>query len=656
MAPIPQRQHEEADERAPLLPQDSTIGRRQSTASHTEPAESSRRPQLLLRGLLVLVCLLFAGLVASLLLLPPTPPSGPPLDYRGRLNPAHLAKGSRAGVATENAECSRVGLELLQKGGSAADAAVGACLCVGVLNMFSSGIGGGGFALVRAPASPGSNQAEHTTVDFRETAPGAAFEEMFHNRPELAKVGGLAVGVPGELKGLEEIWRKWGRLDWKDVVEPSIQLAEEGKVGRELVRRLRYFGSWMVGKPEWEDVFTNPETGRFLEVGETIRRPAYAETLRQVAKHGSDAFYTGPIAEAMAAKVQKAGGIMTVEDLQHYQITVKPAILGAWTHGRRAWTTPAPTSGAVLLEMMNVMRLLGFDQYAHHHAKAGESVSRQIDLQSTWTHRLIEVFKFGFASRTRLGDPAFLNLTSLYEISKIPTLARAHHVLSKLNDSTTHPLEYYEPLFDIESDHGTMHLSVVDEDGMAIGITSTVNLIFGSQVMDEATGVVFNDEMDDSSTPGIPNAFGLRPSPFNYPEPHKRPLSSITPLIIEDPAGHFEILLGGAGGSRIPTSVLQVLLNLERGLNLSDAIEQPRLHHQLLPNEVSVETTIFDAADQVKIGVKEALKEKGHHLTETDVNMGFAVVQGVQWSKDKKGRREVRAASDSRKNGWAYAY
>lgn len=565
-------------------------------------------------------------------------------------------------MAAENGVCSKVGLDLLRRGGSAADGAVGTALCVGVLNMFSSGIGGGGFALIRAPASNGSAEAEHITVDFRETAPGAAYEEMFHGTPEAAKVGGLAVGVPGELRGLEEIWRRWGRLEWKEVVMPSVKLAEEAKVGRELARRLKWLGSFIPEKPEWEEVFMDPSTGKFLEVGDTIRRTAYAETLRQVALHGTDVFYEGPIAESMVAKVQRAGGILTLQDLKDYKVEVRNALQGVWTGGRKAWTTPAPTSGAILLQMMNVLRMLGYERHAEeyhgpHHGKKEPSIAKQIETESLWTHRLIEVMKHAFAARTRLGDPAFLNVTSLLEISKIPTLAMAKSLLPKIDDEQTHSLDYYNPLFDIEEDHGTMHLSVVDEDGMCVGITSTVNLIFGSQEMDRETGVIFNDEMDDSSTPGTPNAFGLRPSPFNYPQPHKRPLSSITPLILEDAQGHFEVLLGGAGGSRIPTSVLQVLLNMERGYNLSEAIEAPRLHHQLLPAEVGVETTIFDQDDAVLMGVRDVLRAKGHKLSETDVNFGFAVVQGVQKLLDARGEvLEVRGASDSRKNGWAEAY
>lgn len=639
---------EEHDETTPLVRPSS------SSSSTAFLRNREQRPKLILRGLVALLFLLFILLGVLLLFVPPSNKSDlPRLDSRGRLNPAHLAHGSRGGVAAENGVCSQVGVDLMQKGGSAADAAVGAALCVGTLNMFSSGIGGGGFALIRAPHSNGSASADHITVDFRETAPAAAFEEMYHHRPDLAKVGGLAVGVPGELRGLEEIWKRWGKLPWADVVQPNIDLAKEARVGRELARRLQIFGAFIRDKPEWREVFINQTTGQFLKENDTIRRSAYAETLQAVADHGSQVFYEGPIAEALVDKVQATGGIMTLDDLQDYSIETRQAIRGQWTKGRRAWTTPMPTSGSVLLQMMNVLRELGFEHYAQEYKRrlADDPAS-----EGLWAHRLVEVMKHGFASRTRLGDPSFLNATSLLEAAKIPTRQKAHEIVSKINDDRTFPLEYYDPLFDIQEDHGTTHVSVTDSTGLSIGITSTVNLIFGSQVMDPITGVILNDEMDDTSTPGEPNAFGLRPSPYNYPQPHKRPLSSISPLIIETATGHFELLLGGAGGSHIPTSVLQTLLNLERGYNLSEAIEELRLHHQLLPSQVAVETSVVDG-ELVK-DVRKTLVDRGHELLEMDVNFGLAVVQGVQaLSGSRSGTiEEIRAASDSRKNGWAAAW
>lgn len=634
------------DERTPLVSQPYAAG------------ADDGRAKLILRGLVGLLFVLFAILVVLLVLVPAQPsPATPPLNSHGRLNAAHLARGSRGAVAAENGVCSDIGVDLMRKGGGAADAAIGAALCVGTLNMFSSGIGGGGFALIRAPLGGNASaaEAEHVTVDFRETAPSGAFEDMFHHRPEAAQVGGLSVAVPGELRGLEEIWRRWGKLEWRQLVEPSVALAKEARVGRELARRLAFFGSFLPDKPEWREMFQNPETGAWKKEGDVIRRPAYARTLQAVADHGSRVFYEGEIARAIVSHVQSTGGIMTLDDLREYAVEIRPAVRGLWTRGRRAWTTPMPTSGTVLLQMMNVLRLLGLERRPEIPANDTDA---RIANDGLWAHYLVEAMKHGSAARTRLGDPAFLNTTSLLEAARIPTLTRAKSILPRIDDDRTHPLEYYNPLFDIPEDHGTTHVSATDESGVTVGITTTVNLLFGSREMDPVTGVILNDEMDDTSTPGEPNAFGLRPSPFNYPQPRKRPLSSVSPILIEDEEGRFELLLGAAGGSRIPSSVLQALLHLDdhtAAANLSGAIEAPRLHHQLLPGEVFAETSVVDG--EVEKGIREQLVERGHRVTEMDVNFGFAQVQGVQAVRGGGGALvELRAASDSRKNGWAAAW
>ncbi|PWN29763.1 gamma-glutamyltranspeptidase [Jaminaea rosea] len=660
-----QRNDVVVDEETPLLspPTATALRRRRSSARRATFVDWGKRPQLLLRGLIGLLALLFVALLVLVFSYrgnaedsrPPSKPPLPPLDDRGRLNPPNLLEGKHGAVAAENRQCSEIGTALLQKGGSAADAAVGATLCVGVLNMFSSGIGGGGFALIRAPApeeNPSQAGTEHVVIDFREQAPAAAFEEMFHGATEKAKFGGLAVGVPGELKGLEEIWRRWGKLEWEDLLQPSIQLAKEAKVGKELARRLGYFGGFMPEKKEWADIFLDAETGGFLKEGDTIRRPAYARTLEAIAQHGAQAFYEGEMAEAMVKKVQAAGGILTTEDLQDYRIEVRKAINGTWLDGRRVWTSPAPTSGPVLLGMMNLLRRLGIEE-ERHHEQHGSQGDKDAARRALWAHRLVEVFKHGYAARTRLGDPAYLNQSALAEIAQIPTQRRAYQLAKKVDDTRTFPIDHYAPLFDVPEDHGTTHISAVDSSGMAVGITSTVNLIFGSQVMDPETGVIFNDEMDDTSTPGTPNAFGLYPSPYNYPQPGKRPLSSMSPVVIEDAQGRFQVLLGAAGGSRIPTSVLSTLLNMDiKGMDLSQAIEAPRLHHQLLPDVVAVEST-FDEYE-----LDEGLRARGHQLKIDDINLGYASVQGVQARRDGKESQEVTylASSDSRKAGWAAAY
>ncbi|KAJ3517206.1 hypothetical protein NLJ89_g663 [Agrocybe chaxingu] len=257
-------------------------------------------------------------------------------------------------------------------------------------------------------------------------------------------------------------------------------------------------------------------------------------------------------------------------------------------------------------------------------------------------HRLVEIMKFGFAARTKVCDPAFVNSTE--QIDEIATKDFAQTILPNITDDRTHPPEYYNPVFDVKVDHGTSHSSVVDKDGMAVALTSTVNLIFGSQVLDPETGILFNDEMDDFSTPGFPNAFGLWPSPYNYPEPGKRPLSSTSPTVIEHEDGSFYLSIGGSGGSRIFPAVFQVLLNLDWGLDVSAAIEYGRLHDQLYPAWV-------DADDVYPKDILRGLEDRGHNVTVSDVNRVAAVIQAVMKEGDL-----ISAASDSRKNGIAAGY
>jgi gamma-glutamyltranspeptidase/glutathione hydrolase/leukotriene-C4 hydrolase len=532
---------------------------------------------------------------------------------------------------------------VLKENGTAVDAAIAATLCTGVVNMFSSGLGGGGFMIIRDPQPCTRKErkaglhhcSDKKVIDFRETGPAGSSEEMYELDAMLARYGGLAVGVPAELRGLEEAYKRWGRLPWARLVEPAIKLAEGTYVSRELERRLRLFGSFMINDPDWSPIFINQDTGALLKYGDTIRRPGYAHLLRAVAAHGASAFYEGEYAASMVEKVQSKGGILTLEDLKRYRVRVSDAIQGDWL-GRRVFTTPAPTSGHVLLSVLNI--LSGYKHFVTDGPEHGLSA-----------HRFIEALKFGSAQRTRIGDPDFMNATSLMNIDKISTKEEADYNRARLDDNRTHKIDYYDPLYDIKDMHGTMHLSALDENGMAVSLTSTVNLIFGSHVMDPVSGVIFNDEMDDSSTPGKPNAFGLNPSPFNYPQPGKRPLSSTSPAIVEHSDGSVYLAIGGSGGSRIFGSVAQVLLNLDWGMDISEAIERPRIHHQLLPTYVSAETTTSPH-------IVEALQDRGHEVQFLDIDLAVAEVQAVLSERGPGRFRKIMAASDSRKEGVAVAY
>jgi len=258
-------------------------------------------------------------------------------------------------------------------------------------------------------------------------------------------------------------------------------------------------------------------------------------------------------------------------------------------------------------------------------------------------HRMVEAQKFGFAARTKICDLPY-SFNSTARIAEISSKKFADLVAANITDDRTHPPEYYNPEFDIKTDHGTSHTSVVDKDGMAVALTTTVNLVFGSHVLDPETGIILNDEMDDFATPGTPNGFGLWPSPYNYPEPGKRPLSSTAPTIMEYADGSFYLAIGGSGGSRIFPTVLQTLLNLDWGMDASEAVEYGRLHDQLFP-------TVLDADNILPTSLLDDLRGRGHNVIVSDINRVAAVIQVVT-RKDGK----IYAASDSRKNGIAAGY
>ncbi|KAF8984353.1 hypothetical protein BGZ46_008220 [Entomortierella lignicola] len=536
-------------------------------------------------------------------------------------NTPSLIKAKNGAVATEEIHCSEIGVQVLKDGGNAVDAAVASCLCIGTVNMFSAGIGGGGFMTIRLP------NGTVEVIDFRETAPAGANPNMYKKDPLLAQKGGLSVAVPGEIRGLGLAHSRYGKLPWERLFAPSVKLAREGwAIGPELAKRLQIYKTMMETEPDWASTFA--PNGTVLREGQKIQRKSLADTLETIGKEGVDAFYTGPIAQSMVDHIKANGGILDMNDMKSYKPLIKKPMIGYY-QGRKIYTSPAPTSGPVLISILNIL-----ERYDLGRFKANANVE---------AHRLVEAMKFGYAQRTELGDPDFTDLES--KIQNILSKDTAGLIRANISDSRTFPVEYYNPQWGPIDNHGTTHMSTVDRDNMAVALTSTVNLVFGSKLLDPKTGIILNDEMDDFSIPGTPNAFGLQPSPYNYPQPGKRPLSSCVPTIIERD-GQFELALGGSGGSRILTSVLQVILNIyNHEYNAMEAIEAPRIHHQLMPNFVDIESGYSSAEI-------DFLATRGHNVTVSDILMAKAEVQAVMRELDGV----FYAASDSRKHGVAAGY
>ncbi|KAF9557397.1 hypothetical protein EC968_007680 [Mortierella alpina] len=532
-----------------------------------------------------------------------------------------LIRAQHGAVATEEIHCSEIGVQVLKDGGNAVDAAIASCLCIGTVNMFSAGIGGGGFMTIRLP------NGTVEVIDFRETAPAGASPTMFKEHPILAQTGGLSVGVPGEIRGLELAHNRYGKLPWKRLFAPSVKMAREGwAIGPELAKRLQIYKVLMESEPDWSAVFA--PNGTVLREGQWIKREALANTLETIGLEGAEAFYTGPIAQNMVNHIQTNGGILTMDDMKGYKPLIKEPMVGYY-QGRKIYTTPAPTSGPILISLLNIL-----ERYDLGREKANANVE---------AHRLVEAMKFGYAQRTELGDPDYTDLNA--KIQSIMSKDTAGFIRANISDAQTFPVEYYNPHWGPIENHGTTHMSTVDQNDMAVALTSTVNLVFGSKLLDPKTGIILNDEMDDFSIPGTPNAFGLQPSPYNYPNPGKRPLSSCVPTIVERD-GKFELALGGSGGSRILTSVLQTMLNIyNHDYNVMEAVEAPRVHHQLMPNIVDIESGY--ASSEVKF-----LSTRGHNVTVSDILLAKAEVQAVMREVDGL----IYAASDSRKHGVAAGY
>ncbi|KAL2349687.1 gamma-glutamyltransferase, partial [Cryomyces antarcticus] len=475
-------------------------------------------------------------------------------------------------VASESSICSNIGIDLLRSGGNAADALVGTVFCIGVVGMYHSGLGGGGFMLVR------SSSGSYEFIDFRETAPAAAFQDMYNNNTNASIHGGLASGVPGEVRGLAHLHQNYGRLSWKRVMAGAIQTARSGfPVTADLMRYMASATSgiddFLTSNPTWAIDFA--PNGTRVTMNETITRKRYADTLETIANKGPDAFYTGAIAEATVQAIRRANGTMTMADLKNYTVAIRaPAEIEY--RGYKVKSCSAPASGAVALSVLKTIE---------GYTDIGETATLNLS-----THRLDEAIRFGYGERSELGDPSFVPGLQEYE-DRMLNATTAAEIRAKISDVHTLNVSAYDPsgLESLETP-GTSHVVAADASGMAITLTTTVNLLFGSHLMVPETGVIMNNEMNDFSIPGSSNAFGYVPSPANYIRPGKRPLSSISPTIVEYPNGTLYFVVGAAGGSRIITATIQNLWHvLDQNMTSPHALAQPRLHDQLIPNQVSFE-------------------------------------------------------------------
>jgi gamma-glutamyltranspeptidase/glutathione hydrolase len=490
-----------------------------------------------------------------------------------------------AAVASDHPLASAAGAAVLQAGGNAIDAACATALALGVLHPEASGIGGGGFALVYI-----AKEKKVHALDFRERAPAAITAARFLKDgkpvPGLSKEGGLAVAVPGEVSGLGEMVKRWGKKPFGACVDPAQKLAAKGAPAS--WRLAQALAALAKDAPPADQTFAKMFVGpKMPKEKDVFKRPELAATLAKLRAGGAGAFYKGPIAAEIVKAVAAAGGVMTAADLASYTVTER-APLEMSHRGLRILTMPPPSSGGVaLIETLGILDA--------RYPTLGD-LPKDGAASPAYLHTLAEAFKHAFADRARfLGDPDFVTV----DVAKLTSAAYAAELAKRIKVGGVLPSDAYGSLGGPAAppkDGGTTHLAVIDAAGNAVSLTTTVNLSFGAKLIAGKTGIVLNNQMDDFVMQvGVPNAFGLIGNEQNAIEPKKRPLSSMTPTLVMD-GDKVKVVVGGAGGPTIITATTEVLLDVvDWKMDAQAAVVAPRIHDQWFPEMLGVEMTVAPA-------------------------------------------------------------
>ena len=539
------------------------------------------------------------------------------LSSADRHTPAEASGGM---VASREEAATMIGVDVLAAGGNAADAAAAEAFALAVTLPQAGNLGGGGFALVHSAA----DRSTHA-LDFREMAPAAAHRDVFLGADgevdsHRSRYSHHAVGVPGSVAGYLDLLERFGTWPRERVMAPAIRLAEEGVavtpiLHRNIDSRLERLRRW----PATRAIIARPD-GTALRPGDVLRQPDLAASLRLIADQGAAAFYTGEIAGLIAAEMQRHHGPITEADLAGYRTTWREPVRGSYRGIDIASMPPPRSGGAHLVQMLNILE--GWDLAGLGHSTAAG------------LHRMAEAMRRAYADRAaHLGDPDFWDVPLDWITSK----AYGDQLRAAIDLDRATPSASVSAGTPMPEGSNTTHLSVMDRHGNAVSMTTTLNFGFGSGIVAEGTGIFLNNEMDDfSAKPGVPNAYGLIGGEANAVAPGKRPLSSMTPtLLLAD--GRALGALGSPDGSRIITTVLQVILNLvDHGMNLAEATAAPRVHHQWLPDRIWAEGGV--SGDTVEI-----LRAMGHTV---EIRRAFGAAQSVLAAGDG-----YRGMSDPRRPG-----
>ncbi len=514
----------------------------------------------------------------------------PIIEYNSINHPVISKTGM---VVSQRQSASEVGAEILRKGGNAVDAAVATGLALAVVLPRAGNLGGGGFMVVYL-----KDKDKTITIDYRERAPSAAHRDLFLDEngnydKNKAQFSLLSAGVPGTVAGLHHALTKYGTMTWQEVLEPSIRLAEQGfSVPHDLANILaseRYKKRLSSNEAAAKSYYKTDKSN--YQAGEILKLPDLAWTLKQLSDYGPDAFYKGEIAKKIVKEMEKNGGLITAQDLKNYTPVERSPVEGTYKNFKIVSMPPASSGGIHLIQMLNMI-----EEFPIKDMGFGSADS---------IHLLAEVMKRAYADRSKhLGDMDFYDVPYSLMSKEYSTFLNKSISISSITPSKDilagDPHPYESP--------DTTHFSVMDRYGNAVSNTYTLNFSYGSGIMIPGTGMLMNNEMDDfSSKPGTPNGYGLLGSEANSIEANKRPLSSMTPTIIFKDNKPY-LVLGSPGGSRIITTVLQVALNvMEHDMNVAQAVNSPRIHHQWLPEVLMIEKGFGPDTEKL-------LREKGYRL------------------------------------------
>ncbi|MEO1373009.1 MAG: gamma-glutamyltransferase [Cyanobacteria bacterium J06635_10] len=559
-------------------------------------------------------------------------------------------RSKKAMVVSAHPLASDAGLEMLRKGGNAIDAAVATTFAISVVEPFSAGIGGGGFLLMHD-----SKNRTIQALDFRERAPLQATKNMYLDsngkvRRNASINGYLAVATPGTVAGMYEVHRRYGKLPWSTVVAPSIRLAKDGFIVKNLfVQAVQRRKKMIATNQAAQAIFTR--NGNFYKAGEKLVQRDLGQTLQLIAANPRS-FYTGKIARIIASDMEKNGGLITLQDLKSYKPIWRTPVCGNFRQAR-VCSMPPPSSGGIhLLQMLNIIGDTDLKSLGWHHPDA--------------IHLMAEAMRIAYADRSEhLGDPDFVKVPLQSLLSPEYTKLRRQQIdmqrakpsteVKPIDKETLQKFSRTVPPHFISATHNpkiknnkyhesteTSHLTVIDSQRNAVSLTFTINLRFGAGIVTPGTGIVLNNEMDDfAAAPEVPNAFGLLGNEANSIAPRKTPLSSMTPTIVTE-NGRLRMAVGTPGGSTIITQVLQIILNvLEYDMDAAAAVSASRVHHQWFPDMLRVEPWGLDAL------TLQELKRRGHKIKQSNPwgNSNLIIVKPdgtLEGAADSRGEGEAR--------------